>query len=157
MSADRLAEGLWGDEPPPSAPKMVQLHVSHLRRALDGNDARIVTHGRGYSPSSQTARSTSRAQCEGSFEAARPATRSRSGVASRWRISPTSRSPPPRSDGLDGLRLRAAECAIDADIAAGRHARGGWASSRRYVAEQPLREHLHAQYMLALYRFGSAV
>ena len=48
VSADRLAEGLWGDEPPPSAAKMVQLYVSHLRRALDGNGVRIVTHGRGY-------------------------------------------------------------------------------------------------------------
>ena len=34
VSADRLAEGLWGDSPPPSAAKMVQLYVSHLRRAL---------------------------------------------------------------------------------------------------------------------------
>ena len=48
VSADRLAEGLWGEEPPPSAPKMVQLYVSHLRRVLDGNGARIVTRGRGY-------------------------------------------------------------------------------------------------------------
>jgi DNA-binding SARP family transcriptional activator len=27
VSADRLAEGLWGDDPPPSAAKMVQLYV----------------------------------------------------------------------------------------------------------------------------------
>ena len=27
---------------------MVQLYVSHLRRALDGNGARILTRGRGY-------------------------------------------------------------------------------------------------------------
>src|SRR5215213_1596143 len=50
VSADRLAEGLWGEEPPSSAPKMVQLYVSHLRRTLEGNGARIVTHGRGYEP-----------------------------------------------------------------------------------------------------------
>ena len=48
VSADRLAEGLWGDELPPSAAKMVQLYVSHLRRVLDGDGVRIVTHGRGY-------------------------------------------------------------------------------------------------------------
>ena len=48
VSADRLAEGLWGDEPPASGAKMVQLYVSHLRRALEGNGASIVTHGRGY-------------------------------------------------------------------------------------------------------------
>src|SRR5688572_20918839 len=48
VSTDRLAEGLWGEEPPPSAPKMVQLFVSQLRRLLDGDGASIVTHGRGY-------------------------------------------------------------------------------------------------------------
>ena len=48
VSADRLAEGLWGDELPPSAAKMVQLYVSHLRRALDGDGVRIVTRGGGY-------------------------------------------------------------------------------------------------------------
>ena len=37
VSVDRLAEGLWGDESPASAPKMVQLYVSHLRRVLGGN------------------------------------------------------------------------------------------------------------------------
>src|SRR3954454_17398125 len=48
VSADRLLEGLSGEPPPASAPKMVQLYVSHLRRALDGNGARIVTRGGGY-------------------------------------------------------------------------------------------------------------
>src|SRR3954468_9812005 len=48
VSADRLAEGLWGDQLPPSAPKMVQLYVSHLRRVLDGDRIRIVTRGGGY-------------------------------------------------------------------------------------------------------------
>src|SRR3954447_9006447 len=48
VSADRLAEGLWGDEAPPSGGKMVQLYVSHLRRLLDGDGVRIVTHDRGY-------------------------------------------------------------------------------------------------------------
>jgi DNA-binding SARP family transcriptional activator len=35
VSADRLPEGLWGDRLPPSAAKMAQLYVSHLRRAPD--------------------------------------------------------------------------------------------------------------------------
>src|SRR3954464_1844583 len=48
VSADRLAEGLWGDEPPPSGGKMVQLYVSHLRRMFAGNGVSIVTRGRGY-------------------------------------------------------------------------------------------------------------
>ena len=58
VSADRLAEGLWGDELPPSAAKMVQLYVSQLRRALDGDGVRIVTHGRGYELQLPSATST---------------------------------------------------------------------------------------------------
>src|SRR3954451_8338734 len=47
VSADRLIDGLWGDVPPASAGKLVQLYVSHLRKALGGEDV-IATHGRGY-------------------------------------------------------------------------------------------------------------
>ena len=35
---DRLIGGLWGDDQPPTAAKMIQLHVSHLRRLLVGDD-----------------------------------------------------------------------------------------------------------------------
>src|SRR4051794_36222326 len=48
VSAERLADGLWGDARPASAPKMVQLYVHQLRRLLAGNGAAIVTRGRGY-------------------------------------------------------------------------------------------------------------
>src|SRR3954447_23552709 len=48
VTVDTLIEGLWGEEPPASASKMVQLYISHLRVALNGDGARIVTHGRGY-------------------------------------------------------------------------------------------------------------
>ena len=34
ISTDRLVEGLWGEEPPATAAKMVQLYVSQLRKAL---------------------------------------------------------------------------------------------------------------------------
>src|ERR1700754_3411008 len=47
VSADRLIDGLWGDRPPASALKLVQLYVSHLRKAFGGEDV-ITTHGRGY-------------------------------------------------------------------------------------------------------------
>ena len=49
VSADRLIEGLWGEQPPASAGKMVQNYVWRLRKLLaDGGDAEIVTRGRGY-------------------------------------------------------------------------------------------------------------
>src|SRR4051812_50216275 len=44
---DRLAEGLWGDELPSSAAKMVQLYVSRLRRVVAGGAAGIGARGRG--------------------------------------------------------------------------------------------------------------
>jgi DNA-binding SARP family transcriptional activator len=48
VSVDSLIGGLWGEAPPASAAKMVQLYVSHLRPLLDGSGARIVTLGHGY-------------------------------------------------------------------------------------------------------------
>src|SRR4051812_40485338 len=48
VSVDRLAQGLWGEEAPASAPKMVQQYVSQLRRLLTDGGAEIVTRGRGY-------------------------------------------------------------------------------------------------------------
>jgi DNA-binding SARP family transcriptional activator len=48
VSADHLIAGLWGEQPPPSAAKMVQTYVWRLRTALhDDAGARIVTRGRG--------------------------------------------------------------------------------------------------------------
>ena len=123
VSADRLAEGLWGDALPPSAAKMVQLYVSHLRRALDGDGVRIVTHGRGYELAARaTARSTrcARERLRGARRGR--ARRWRCGAASRSPTWPTSRSPRAEIRRLEELRLRATELAIDADLAAGRHA-----------------------------------
>src|SRR3954452_6397979 len=43
---DRLLDDLWGDEPPESAVKMVQIYVSQLRKVLPEDTLR--TQGRGY-------------------------------------------------------------------------------------------------------------
>src|SRR3954469_20754981 len=48
VSVDRLIDGLWGEQPPATAPKLVQVMVSQLRKQLVGTDAGIVTRGRGY-------------------------------------------------------------------------------------------------------------
>lgn len=48
LSADELLEGLWGEDAPRSAPKMVQQYVSRLRRAIGGDGGEILTRGRGY-------------------------------------------------------------------------------------------------------------
>src|SRR5215204_1258554 len=50
VSAERLVDGLWGGAPPPTANKLVQLYVSHLRKAMAacGEDRPIATRGGGY-------------------------------------------------------------------------------------------------------------
>src|SRR6266404_4709955 len=47
VSSDRLIDHLWGTEPPPTAAKGLQVHISRLRKAL-GAGGRLVTHAGGY-------------------------------------------------------------------------------------------------------------
>jgi len=152
LSADRLAEGLWGEQPPSSAPKMVQLYVSHLRRLLDGNGAKIVTHGRGYEL--QLADGEVDAL---QFERLLEHSRAREALA-LWHgeaLADIADEPFAAAEirRLSELRMRAAETAIDADLAAGRHG-GVIGELEALIDEHPLRERLHAQRMLALYRDG---
>ena len=154
ISTDRLVEGLWGEEPPATAAKMVQLYVSQLRKALadDGDGAEIVTRGRGYElrlgDGELDARRFERLVAAG---AARDA-------LSLWRGAPladVADEPFAAAEirRLEELRVAALELAIDGDLAAGRH-REVVGELDALVAEQPLRERLHAQRMLALYRCG---
>ena len=50
MSADRLIEGIWGEEPPATAAKMLQVYISQLRKALAtaGAGGAILTRAHGY-------------------------------------------------------------------------------------------------------------
>ena len=151
VSADRLAEGLWGETPPATAPKMVQLYVSRLRRVINGNGAEIVTRGRGYElrlPDDEV----DAIRFERLVD-----THPREALA-LWRGEPLADlADEPFAAAeirrLDELRLRAIELAVDADLAAGRHAEL-IGELDALVAEQPLHERLHAQRMLALYRSG---
>jgi hypothetical protein len=48
VSSEALIDGLWGETPTATAPKMMQVYVSQLRKVLggSGNGAEIVTRGR---------------------------------------------------------------------------------------------------------------
>ena len=46
VSAETLVESIWGDPSPPSAPKVLQVYVSQLRKAL--GPGRIETRAPGY-------------------------------------------------------------------------------------------------------------
>ena len=164
VTADHLIEGLWGERAPASAPKMVQNYVWRLRSVLDGSGtAEIVTRGRGYElridPDAVDAARFQRLLAEagraddggGISDAAREA-------LSLWRgpaLSDVADEPfaAPIIRWLEELKLQAAELAVDADLAAGRHLEVV-AEIEALVEANPLRERLHAQRMLALYRCG---
>ena len=164
VTADRLIEGLWGEEPPASAAKMVQNYVWRLRRALDGEDgAEIVTRGRAYElcidrelvDAWRLERLVSEAVR--AAEAGEPASAAREALA-LFRGDPLADVADEPFAGaeirrLEELRRTAAELAVEADLAAGHH-QELVAEIDALLAEDPLRERLHALRMLALYRCG---
>ncbi len=161
VPVDRLVDGLWGDDPPATALKMVQLYVSQLRRLIAGNGAAIVTHGRGYElrmpdDAVDAARFERLVEQAGRAEpvpngAAREALALWYGAA----LADVANEPFAASEirRLDELWLRATELAIDGDLAAGRHEKV-LAELERLIEGHPLRERLHTLRMLALYRSG---
>jgi WD40 repeat protein/DNA-binding SARP family transcriptional activator len=161
VSADRLCEGLWGERAPVSAPKMVQLYVSQLRKLLRGSVAEILTRGRGYELRLAGER-VDAVRFERLLDAAEHADGVPNGEAraalALWRGSPLAdvADEPFASAAirrLEDLRRHAGELAISADLAAGRH-REVLGELRSLIADEPLRERPRAQLMLALYRSG---
>jgi DNA-binding SARP family transcriptional activator len=165
VSLERLVDGLWGDRPPASAAKNLQLYVSQLRRLLsgEGGDAAIATRGRGYelqveSDAVDVARfERLLAEAERAQEAGASASAARAALE-LWRGAPladVAGEPFAASEvrRLDELRLSALELAIEQDLAAGRHlAAIGELDS--LLAQRPWRERLHGLRMLALCRCG---
>jgi peptide/nickel transport system substrate-binding protein len=156
VSADRLIEGLWGERPPATAVKLVQVLVSQLRKQLAGSDAEIVTRGRGYElrvhPDAVDALHFERLVTTGEN-----GSHAREALA-LWRGPPLDdlADEPfaaPEIRRLEDLWLRAREAAIDAALADGRHA-AVLVELDDLVREHPLRERLQGQRMLALYRGG---
>jgi WD40 repeat protein/DNA-binding SARP family transcriptional activator len=154
VSAERLVDGLWGEQPPATAAKMVQIYVSQLRKALaaSGDGAEIVTRGRGYElrlgSGEVDARHFERLVAEGAPRDA----------LALWRGPPlddvaTEPFAALEIRRLEELRLAAFELAIEGDLAAGRHLEVV-SELDALVAAEPLRERLHALRMLALYRCG---
>jgi len=153
VSADRLIEGIWGEQPPATAAKMLQVYVSQLRKALAaaGAGGAIVTRAHGYE-----------LRLEGDDCDALRFERLLAGGAARqalalWRGPALAGVSEPfavvEARRLEERRLDAVELAIDEDLAAGHHSEVV-AELETLVAAQPLREKLHSQRMVALYRAG---
>jgi class 3 adenylate cyclase len=151
VSRDRLIDALWEDQPPDTARKAVQVHVSQLRKVL-GSD-RILTRAPGYlirvDPGELDLDEFERLVAEGGRDRLREA-------LALFREPPLAdlggeRFAQSEIARLEELRLVALEERIDADLALGRHAELV-PELETLVTEHPLRERLRAQLMLALYR-----
>src|SRR3989440_2723152 len=150
VSSDRLIDALWEEEPPGTAQKALQVHVSQLRKAL-GRE-RLETKAPGYllrveRDELDLAR-FERLRDEGKLDEA----------LALWRGPPLAdfayqRFAEAEIARLEELRLACVEERVERDLARGRHAElvGELDALAR---EHPLRERLRAQLMLALYRSG---
>jgi YVTN family beta-propeller protein len=172
VSMDRLAEDVWGGHPPEGWVTTLQTYVFHLRRALEPDRDRgaagdvLVTRDRGYllrvdrehldAALFQDGLAAGRAALEAGRHA--EAAQTLGQALDRWR-SPVLADladyafTRPEAARLEELRLAAVEARIDADLALGRHDTLT-AELEALTAEHPLRERLHGQLMLALYRCG---
>ena len=164
VSADRLIDGLWGERPPTSAAKMIQNYVWRLRGILgEEAGAEIVTRGRGYElrvdEDAVDVRRFERLMTEAwrARQDAMPPAAAREALA-LWRGEPlTDLADEPFAAAeirrLEEARLEAIELVIDADLVAGGHLKVA-GEIDALIDAHPLRERLHAQRMLALYRCG---
>ncbi len=164
VTSDRLVEELWGESSPPTAHKMLHNQVSALRQLL-GRNGRLETHGSAYrlnvGPGERDVDrfeelfARGRIQSEADPERAAATLGEALGL---WRGAPLSdltfeSFAQTEIARLEERRWAAFEAWVDAELAVGRHA-DLVAELEAAVAEQPLREHLRGQLMLALYRCG---
>ena len=137
LSTDRLIDELWGEHPPATAAKTVQVHVSRLRKALGPAGRReLVTREHGYElaldPERLDAHSVRAARRRGTRRRWPRATRERAASAleealSLWRGRPLddlAYEPFAQREiaRLEDLRVGALEQLIEAKLALGRHA-----------------------------------
>ncbi len=164
VTYERLLDELWGDRPPATAIKTLQVYVAALRKALGAQ--RIDRRGRGYVLRVEAGELDS-SRFELLLEEARQyredgateeaAERFREAL-SLWRgaaladISFESLAPG-AADRLGELRLAALVERIDCELALGRHGEVV-GELESLVAEHRLHERFWSQLMLALYRQG---
>jgi WD40 repeat protein/DNA-binding SARP family transcriptional activator len=171
-TVEALIRGLWGEQPPPTAARTLQSHVKRLRRVLEPGRAPgaagqvLVTREPGYllrvAPGALDAAQfeeltaqARRALDSGAIDGAASLLRQALGL---WRGQAfeeftDSDIVVAEADRLGELRLAALEDRVEAELRLGRH-RELVAELEQLIREQPLRERLWAQLLLALYRSG---
>jgi predicted ATPase/class 3 adenylate cyclase len=172
VPSERLIDGLWGQDPPAGAAHSLQVYVSGLRKALEPERAPgapaqvVVTRTPGYLVRVDD-RALDRLRFERLVGEGRQALREDDPMAAARRLGEALglwRGPAlvdfayeafaqAEAARLEELRVSALEDKIDADLALGRH--GELVGDLEAAAcDNPLRERLWAQWMLALYRAG---
>ena len=160
VPTDRLIDDLWGGEPPPTAPKMVQMYVAEIRKGLAADVLATVSPGyalRVEPDELDLGRFERLVEEARASEPAAAAALLREALAI-WRGPPLGEfayEPWAQTEiaRLEELRLTALEARFEADLASGRAA--DIVGELEAVAnEHPLRDGLSAQLMIALYRAG---
>ena len=164
VSRDRLIDDLWGEDPPATAPGVLQNYVSALRRTL-GPEA-IRTVGAGYAlaadrdqvDADRFERLMERARAARLAGDAGAMQRHSSAALGLWRGDPlvdVAYEPFARASiaKLDALRCEAVELQLEGEILVGRP-RQAIPGLEAAVDAHPLREQLWWLLMLALYRSG---
>jgi DNA-binding SARP family transcriptional activator len=160
VSADTLVELLWGEDPPRTAAKALQTHISLLRRTL--GDGFVLTQGAGWTlAGAEVDASTYKAAARLGRDAAAAGETSQA-VARFEEALALWRGIPELPDGRRGTSEKTrwieghaalVEDRADALLATGRAAEV-IGELEAAVADAPLRERRWGQLMLALYRAG---
>jgi len=161
--ATSLVDALWGEDVSETAPKMVQILVSQLRKAL--SEPRLQTRAPGYLLELRDDE-LDLVRFERAVASARGALAGGDAATARelladalalWRgralaefSEPFARREEAR---LEELRLNALGWRLEAGLALGRHG-DVVGELETLVAQHPLRERLRSEHMLALYRSG---
>lgn len=163
LTRDVIVDELWGEQPPPSAAKVLQNCVSALRKELPADTIRTVggAYALQLAPGEldrdrfEQGLAEGRATLEaGDTESAAEQLRA---TLALWRGAPLSdfaytRFAQDEITRLEELHVAAIEDRIEADLALGRQ--DLVPELEALVTRHPLRERLRAQLMLALYRAG---
>jgi DNA-binding SARP family transcriptional activator len=168
VTTEQLVEMLWPDGGPEQPAKTIHVHVSRLRRALEEPSAPSILETRAGSyvlrvgPGELDVDRFGElvAQGRAALAAGDPASASQllTEALGLWRGKALAdftyeAFAQPEIGHLEELRLAAVEAAVEADLALGRHA-AAVPRLERLAAEHPMRERVHGQLMLALYRCG---
>ncbi len=172
VGLDSLVDGLWADRPPPTAVNVLQVYVSRLRRVLQqvvasdpGSDLAILRRTPGYllrcDAQAIDLRRFERLAREGVQTLPAAPARAASALCEAlrlWRGAPLAEFvhepfAQPEAARLEEWRLDTLAARVEADLALGRHA-GLVSELEALVSAHPLREGLHRQLILSLYRSG---